>query len=310
MKIHLLEADRFSPKALSKLSQIGNVSFGDDTDGLLHCQILFVRLKHIIDKKFIQENCPNVKFILSPTTGHDHLDEKFILNQNITLVTLRGEIDFLGSIPSTAEFTWTLLLALFRKLPQATSHAVKMSWNRDLFIGNNLAGKNIGILGFGRVGKQVAQYAKAFGMRVHTYDLKQENMSSDFFSYSDYDGFASNIDILSIHIPMNDANKNWLNKSRLSKLKKGIHIINTSRGGIWDEKFLYSMLHDNHCAGLATDVLEHELDSGLLKSSPIIQASKNGLPVIITPHIAGATYESMHMTEEFIVDKLLNTIGK
>lgn len=309
MNVHLLEADRFSAKALALLSKLGNVTFGGDKEGLSRCEVLFVRLGYVINADFILENCPKVKFILSPTTGHDHLDEHFIAEQGIRLISLRGEVHFLDSIPSTAEFTWALLMALVRKIPQAASHATSTSWNRDLFIGNNLAGKRIGILGFGRVGKQVARFAKAFGMEVHSYDIDQGKIPSDITTYSSFEEFAANIDILCIHIPMNEANRNWLNEARLSKLKKGVWIVNTSRGGIWDEFYLQRMLKENLCSGIATDVLADELGQNRLEESPLIQCSKSGMPIIITPHIAGATSESMHLTEEFVVGKLLDLIG-
>lgn len=310
MRIHLLEPDRFSDQALKDLRSLGQVTFGEDWKGLYGSEVIFVRLARMIDRNFLSKFAPKIKFILSPTTGHDHLDTSYFITKGIKLISLRGEVDFLGGIPSTAEHTWALLLSLMRKLPQAVQHVNQKGWNRDLFIGNNLSGKNIGILGFGRVGTQVSTYALSFGMKVHVFDVKKVKVPDGVTLYSDYESFASELDILSIHIPMDETNSGWLNRKRINQLKPGVRIINTSRGGVWDEEYLSSQVRSGRIGGVATDVLEKELTKEQLFSSSLFLCAEENYPVIITPHIAGACIESMHATEEFVVKKLIKFLNE
>lgn len=309
MRSHLLEFERFSKLAFARLASLGNISVGEDWDSLSLAEIIFVRLGTVIDKEFLSTKAPNIKYILSPTTGLDHLDLDYINAKGITLISLKGEFDFLSTIPSTAEHTWGLLLALFRKIPQAVAHVEDGNWDRNFFIGNNLFGKKIGILGLGRVGKQIANYAKAFGMEIHAFDISDVGFLDHIILHPDYESFAKSIDVLSIHIPMNPKNRNWLNKDRINLLPEGIKIVNTSRGGIWDEEELAIQIKRGKIAGLATDVLADELNPEKLSVSPLIVCQKLGFPILITPHIAGACIESMHATEEFVVRKLFDFIG-
>lgn len=305
MRIHLLEYERFSELALNALLSLGKVTMGEPSTESSNAAVLFVRLARKIDQEFLEFFFPEVRFVLSPTTGLDHLDTSYFEKKGIRLISLKGETDFLNNIPSTAEHTWALLLSLMRKLPAASLHALEGNWSRDLFIGNNLSGKKLGILGFGRVGTQVAKFANAFGMKVHVYDTRKIDYPNDLEIHAEFESLASVIDILCIHIPLDESTRNWLNEERISQLKKGIRIINTSRGGIWDEEFLAVQIRNGKIAGIATDVLANELQPELLKLSPLIACAKEGFSIIITPHIGGACIESMHDTEEFVVQKLL-----
>jgi len=307
MNIHLLESDRFSDVGYQMLAELGPVSKGMDLKSLKKADVLFVRLAHKIDSDFITTNCPNVKYVLSPTTGHDHLDLNFFKENGIHLISLFGETEFLDSIPSTAEHTWALLLGLIRKLPSASSHAISEKWNRDLFIGNTLRGKTIGLLGYGRVGRQVANFALAFGMKVKAFDLESKNYPAEIEGHDNFEAFAESLDVLSIHIPMNAKNRLWLNGDRLEMLKSGVKIINTSRGGIWDEEYVAALIKNGHVSGVATDVLADELNPEKLPDNPLIKLARLEYPVLITPHIAGACFETMHSTEEFVVQKLVDT---
>ncbi|SHO64458.1 NAD(P)-dependent oxidoreductase [Algoriphagus zhangzhouensis] len=308
MNIHLLESDRFSDVGYQVLAGLGPVSKGMDLISLKKADVLFVRLAHKIDSDFIKTNCPNVKYVLSPTTGHDHLDLNFFKENGIQLISLFGETEFLDSIPSTAEHTWALLLGLIRKLPSASSHAISEKWNRDLFIGNTLRGKTIGLLGYGRVGRQVANFALAFGMKVKAFDLESKYYPAEIVGHDNFEAFAESLDILSIHIPMNAKNRLWLNGDRLEMLKSGVKIINTSRGGIWDEEYLATLIKNGHVSGVATDVLADETNPEILPDNPLMKLARLEYSVLITPHIAGACFETMHSTEEFVVQKLVDTL--
>src|SRR5690606_10220706 len=104
----------------------------------------------------------NLRYILTPTTGLNHIDMEMAARQGIKVISLKGETEFLSGIPSTAEHTWALLLSLLRKIPAAHKHVMSGKWERDEFKAHNLCHYKLGILGFGRVGKQIAEYARVF----------------------------------------------------------------------------------------------------------------------------------------------------
>lgn len=307
MKIVITESENFSPTAIKLLSVLGNVAVYDckTKDALikncLEAEVIFVRLKFMIDKTII-DSLPNLKFILSATTGTDHIDEHYFKKRGGDIICLKGETAFLESITSTAEHTWALLLALIKRIPSSFNHVKEGKWNRNLFKGNNLKDKKMGILGMGRVGKQVAHYAESFDMKVGFYDIvdKQDVHYKMFESTSELFKWA---DIISIHIPLNESNIKYVNKNLLDYSKTGVVLINTSRGGVWDENAIAESLVANRIHGIAVDVLSDELNSEKITNNRLIEMAKEGYNIIITPHIAGATFESMDMTEIFIAQK-------
>lgn len=315
MKTIVTESEDFSQVVFQKLSNLGETILLDVTDRkTLLAQtkdaiVLFIRLRFKIDKEVI-DNAPNLKYILTATTGLDHVDVAYFKQKGGKVVSLKGEFDFLSSIPSTAEHTWGLLLALMRKTPIAFEDVKAGFWRRDLFKGNNLRGKKLGILGLGRVGSQVAKYADAFEMEIGFYDIEEKrnttykcfNYPKDLFSWAD---------ILCIHIPLNNENIHFINKGLIDCLKQDAILINTSRGAVIDETYLCQQIESNTIGGYATDVIENEIDlKDNLSEIALINLAKKGYNVLITPHIAGATYESMAMTEDFVTAKLMNYLNE
>lgn len=311
MKIVVVESENFSPLALETLSDFGEVVLLDVKDkielidAIKDAEVIFIRLRFLLAKEII-DACPKLKIILTATTGLDHIDLAYFEGKGGKVISLKGEYDFLNSIPSTAEYTWGLLLSLMRNIPQAF-HDVKAGfWRRDLFKGNNLKGKKIGVLGLGRVGMQVAKYSEAFDMEVGFYDVAHKLTSYKAFE-NPFELFSW-ADIISIHIPLNEENVHFVDKELLNHLKLDSILINTSRGTLVDEEYLCDLIEFKKIKGYATDVLENELKIDVSKTK-LVRLSKEGFNCIITPHIAGATYESMAMTEEFIVKKFMKMIA-
>lgn len=311
MKIAITESENFSSEAINLLSKIGEVialdceSLDVFIDNCKESEAIFIRLKFRIDKRVI-DSLPRLKFILSATTGTDHIDVPYFLQKGGEIICLKGETKFLETIPSTAEHTWGLLLALLRRIPSSFDHVKQGYWNRNLFKGNNLKNKKIAILGMGRVGKQVARYAECFDMEVGFYDIVDKNVV-----YKKFETAAALFqwaDIISIHIPLNEANINYIDKDLIDYAKTGIVLINTSRGGVWNENAIAENLFTNKIYGVAVDVLVDEFDAAKITANPLTTLAKKGYNIIITPHISGATFESMAMTEDFIAQKFVNRI--
>lgn len=306
MKLLITEIEDFSETAIKELERKFIVDklivFSKENllDKIEQYDAIFIRLGLFIDDEII-DKATNLKYILTATTGLDHIDITYFKQKGGSVISLKNEFDFLGTIPSTAEHTWTLLLALTKKLPFAFQSVQDGVWNRNLFKGNNLKGKKIGILGLGRVGKQVAKFAQAFEMDIRYYDIN--NINSNYESFSSADALFSWSEIITIHIPLNETNKNFVNKSLLEKCRHDVILINTSRGAIWDEQIIATRVVEGKIKGVATDVLSSEYADDF---NPLIGLLNQNFNIIITPHIAGATYESMHMTEMFIAQKIIN----
>lgn len=303
MKLLITEIEDFSEIAIQKLEayfivdKLAVVSKEHILTNIHQYDAIFIRLGLFIDKEIINKS-PKLKYILTATTGLDHIDTLYFEQKGGKIISLKNEFEFLETIPSTAEHTWALLLALQRKLPFAFQSVQNGVWNRNLFKGNNLKGKKIGILGLGRVGKQVAKFAEAFEMDICFYDIapiqskhKSCTSAGELFSWAE---------IITIHIPLNNNNENFVNKLLLDQCRNDVVLINTSRGAIWDENAIATALVDGKIKGVAADVLTSEYNN---EANPLVNLLNKNYNIIITPHIAGATFESMQCTEEFIVEK-------
>ena len=310
MRILITESGDFSLNALAELQKHFEVIQHDFTslealiENIAEVDVLFVRLRFKLTKEIL-EKAPQLQYILTATTGLDHIDTDYFESRGGKVISLKGEVDFLGSIPSTAEHTWALLLALLKKIPSAFEDVKEGNWHRDHFKGNNLRGKKIGILGLGRVGKQVAHFAEAFGLEIGYFDVVAQ--TNHYTSFSNPQELFAWAEIISIHIPYNSENENFVNMELLQHCQKNTVLINTSRGNVWDENWVAELLKQDKIFGVATDVLQDEFNKKYLKRNPLVELATEEYNIIITPHIAGATYESMAMTEEFIVSQFLKT---
>lgn len=303
--VYNIESKDYSKKAISIWEESGyqyvEGSWNDYTTFKSKAEviILIVRLGGMVTSDVL-DAFPNLKFVISATTGHNHLDKDAITKRDITLISLRGHDDFLKTIPSTAEFTWALLLNLIRKIPSSISHVEAGNWNRELFKGYQLYGKKLGLVGLGRIGSNVARYAKAFGMQVEYFDPNVAN--TQYIRKMTLEDLVVDVDILSIHVHSDVSNNNLVNADIISKLKQGAYLLNTSRGEIWDEEAVVNSVISGKLSGVGTDVVVNETTGR--EQSPIWKA-RNHPKILLTPHIGGASYDAMWRCEEFTQNLLL-----
>jgi D-3-phosphoglycerate dehydrogenase len=301
------EPDGYCDAARGILAGLGRVVDGPfDRSGLIQAvadaDVLIVRLGHHIDKSVL-DVARKLRVIVSATTGVDHIDEAEAARKGITVLTLRGEVAFLETLSATAEHTWALLLALVRRLPAATHAARLGQWERDRFRGRELRGKRLGILGLGRLGHQVARYGIAFGMSVAAYDPKPRSWADGVIRCQSAAELFGMSDIVSIHVPLHYETRAMVSDDLLARMPRGAFLINTARGDIVDETALIASLKSGRLAGAALDVISGEV-GGRLADSPTIRYAADHDNLILTPHIGGATYESMAATEIFMAKKL------
>jgi len=302
-----LEPDNYSTDALAILQSLGSVDRGPLTRRELLArigdyEIVIVRLAHKIDREIL-DHARRLKVIVTATTGLDHIDLAYAEAKNIEVLSLRGETDFLRSIPATAEHTWALLLALVRRIPAAFQSVLAGEWQRDRFKGHDLAGKTLGILGLGRIGEMIARYGQAFGMRVLAYDPYRKDWLPGVERAANQSELLRQSQILCVHVPLNEETENLLGAAELAQLPSGSVLVNTARGQVLDESALLDALASRRLAGAALDVLWNERDAGS-NLSALVQYARTHDNLLITPHIGGATYESMAATEIFMAHRL------
>ena len=303
MRIGILEPDRFCPDVEKKLAAIGQVIFfdGKDLDQFLaELDVLFVRLAHKIDSAFIAK-CNKLKYLCSPTTGHTHIDESEVARRGIEIISLRGERDFLETIRATPEHTFGLILALLRKYKSALVQVDNGGWDRDQLRGEELYGKNVGIIGLGRVGFRVASYCSAFGAQINFFDIQNVVADNDWISSQDIKSVLSQSQIVVLCASYSNGDKPIIGADEVEMLA-GKYFVNTARGELVDEASLLQAAKASQLKGVATDVIANEVtDNNLSQWRDCAIANQN---VIVTPHIGGATSNSMARTEEFIAKRL------
>ncbi|MBU1006892.1 MAG: phosphoglycerate dehydrogenase [Candidatus Omnitrophica bacterium] len=242
--------------------------------------VLLVRSGTKVTKDVI-ESADKLKVIGRAGVGLDNVDLEAASKRGIIVMNTPG-----GNTISTAEHTMSLILALSRNIPEAAASTKIGGWERKKFMGVELYGKTLGIIGLGRIGSEVAKRAAAFGMKVIAYDpfLSLEKAKElgiepvevqDIFKRSDY---------ITVHTPLTDKTRYIIDEKAISKMKDGVRIINCARGGIISEAAVVEGIKKGKIGGAAFDVYEKEPP----KDSPLIGCEK----VILTPHLGASTEEA------------------
>ena len=217
MNILNIEPDNFSKLAIETLKNYGFNYYENTVSDTKNVNVLIVRLENYIDESFLSI-FPNLKFIITATTGIDHIDQDYINKQKIKLVSLKNDTKYLTKITATAELNWGLILSLARNIKGAFNSVNEDNWNRNLFIGDQLSGKKLGIIGFGRLGKMIARYGSSFKMKVCYFDPYVHN--KEFKKYKYLKRLLSVSDYVSINVSYSPSSENLLNKENLKSLKK------------------------------------------------------------------------------------------
>ena len=250
----------------------------------------------------------NLQVIGRAGVGVDNIDIQEATSRGIVVMNNPD-----GNTISAAEHTIAMMMALSRNIQLGHMGIINGEWNRDNLIGSELKGKTIGVVGLGRIGREVIKRAKGLEMKILGNDpfVNQDVLDPEVVTLVDLDTLTSNSDYITLHLPLLDSTKNLFNKDRLAAMKPSARLINVARGGIIDEPDLADALNNNVIAGAAIDVFEIEpLDT----DNPLIKA-KN---VLLTPHLGASTFEASEgvsfgicrQIKDFILDeKLSNPIN-
>ncbi len=308
MQIGILEADGFSPEALTCLQRLGDVRAydgGDLSAFLAPLDVLFVRLAHRIDGPFLAM-APRLRWLCSPTTGHNHMDEAALAARGVGLLSLRGERRFLETIRATPEHTFGLILALLRRYGRAFSDVAAGRWDRDACRGEELRGNRVGIVGLGRVGYRVAAYCSAFGADVAWCDPEDVPFEPAWRRLPDVASVIAESRIVVLCASHRAGQPPIFGEREIAALA-GRYFVNTARGELVDEPALLAALRDHRLAGVAVDVIADENGDNRLNEWRALLPGRN---LIVTPHIGGATFDSMARTELFIAEKLEASVSE
>lgn len=271
----------------------------DETD----FEVIGVFVDCAVTQKVI-DRFPNLKLITTSSTGFDHIDYEYAKSKGIRV----ANVPTYGS-NTVAEFTFGLILALSRKIPQAVIRTKQQGeYDYRNLCGFDLFGKTLGVIGTGKIGKNVIRIATGFGMKVLGYDAFPDQTFAQMsgFEYVTLEKLLQSSDIITIHTPYNDQTHHLINKDNITLIRKESFLINTARGAIIETDSLYEALKDGRIKGAALDVLEEE---GNLKNEEELLLRDNlpvekfrvelenkalmDLPqVIVTPHMAFYTLEA------------------
>ncbi len=275
----IMICDRFALEALVELKKNKNFEvIPCDQSQVPNVQALIIRSKFKIDRELL-EKAKNLELIVTCTSGFDHIDLKETESRKITVMFTPE-----ANIISAAEHTWALLMACTRHIVSAHKEMKAAQWKRDPFIGFELDGRTLGIVGLGRIGQKVAGYARAFGMNVIAFDPYQpaEVFEKNQATRMSFDELLKQSDIITFHVPATFETHHMFSRPHYDSVDEETIIINTSRGSVINEDDLAEALLEKkiRCAGL--DVFNKEplsRDSKLMKCANLI----------LTPHLGAFT---------------------
>ena len=232
--------------------------------------------------------------ILTASTGLNHIDIDYCNEKGIKVMSHKEDMELLNELPSTSELAFGLMSSMLRNIPSSFDDVKKGNWDYDSHMGHQLKGKTIGIIGYGRLGKMMTDYCYAFGMNTLPYDPYKFD--------ADFELLLKISDVISLHVHANDETRHMINKKTLGKMKNNSYIVNTSRGEIVNEHDIVDALRSGKLKGYATDVIEDEY--GNRENSPILKGIKEGLNIIVTPHVGGMTWEGQQKAYKWSISKL------
>ena len=274
-------------------------------------EAIFVKLGLSYDRELFEVFSGELRWLITPTTGLNHIDLEELERFKIKLISLKGEAAFLEKITPTAELVFALLLALLRRVPAAHNDVLTGRWQRRSHLGRELKDLKLGIVGLGRLGTMIACYAKAFGMKVMAYDLKEDPFLREVNHHvqrkASLRDLVAEADVVSIHLPWNQDTVGIIDEEIFRQFKTGACLINTARGELIDEEALLKALNEGILAGCGVDVLsgDSRWEERVPEGHALLDYARENDNLIITPHIGGYTMNAILKTRSFLLEKFL-----
>ena len=283
----VLAADGISPKGIELLQKEFEVVVKDKlpAEELLEIipqfDAIMVRSASKVTKEVI-DRATNLKIIGRAGVGVDNIDIPAATARGIIVINSPG-----GNTIAATEHTMAMMLAMSRNIPIANETMQKGEWNRKKYVGVELRGKTLGVIGMGRIGSGVAKRALAFEMNVLAYDpyINEERAQALGVKVATFDEVIENADFITVHMPLTPDTKGMIGMEQMKKMKKGVRLVNCARGGIIVEEDLAEAVKQGIVAGAAIDVYTKE---PVTKDHPLV-----GVPgIVLTPHLGASTVEA------------------
>ncbi|SHG63508.1 D-3-phosphoglycerate dehydrogenase [Flavobacterium micromati] len=309
MDIKILHIDSNHSLLWDQLNKAGFINHSDfksskeEVEAIIEgYQGIVIRSRFKIDKSFL-DKATNLQFIARVGAGLESIDCEYAISKNISLIAAPE-----GNRNAVAEHSLGMILSLFNNLNQADAEIKSGNWNREINRGHELDGKTIGIIGYGNMGKAFAKKLQGFDVEVLCYDILN-NVADANAEQVSLEELQQKTDVLSLHIPWTPETDKMINSKFIEDFKKSFWIINTSRGKNIVTADLVAAMQSGKILGAGLDVLEYEKlsfetlfnDKNTPEAFQYLMQSQN---VILTPHIAGWTFESHERLAQVIVDKI------
>lgn len=282
----ILLADAFLPDLPKRLEAFGEVT--QDMGRVGEAEVMIVRSKTKVGKDVI-DKAPNLKFVIRGGVGVDTIDVPYAESKKIK-VTNTPE----ASSVAVAELAFSMMLALASRICEADSSMKQGKWLKKDLERTELMGKTLGLVGIGRIAREVALRAKAFGMEVIAFDKFVPK--SDAARMVSLEELWDKSDYISLHVPLTDETKGMINAAAIAKMKMGVRIVNTCRGQVVSEEDVAAALKDGRMGGYGADVFYSEPPEG----SPLFSAPRT----VLAPHLGASTEENLARLGDCIVDRM------
>ncbi len=300
----ILICDPIEEKALKEIKKLGTVKDASKLSrpALLKIissyEILIVRSRTQADVALLKK-AKKLKAVVRAGVGLDNIDVDYCNSHSIKVANTPEAPSI-----SVAELTIGLILSLFRKIPQADAATKNKKWLKGELKGNELFGKTLGIIGFGRIGPQVAQRAKAFRMGILIYDHRDiRAVAKDYGEVVPLNVLLQKSDVITLHAALTPDTENMISDAQFKLMKDGVYIVNTARGPIINEQALTKALKSGKVAGVALDVYWSENPF----KSKIMQFKDK---IVLTPHIGAQTKEAQTRVGDLLIEKVRQIVNE
>jgi lactate dehydrogenase-like 2-hydroxyacid dehydrogenase len=301
----LLVTRKLPSSVLAKLEAIGTVDLYAGDGAMPHDELL----RRIVDadavvsmltdeiRRDVVDAATRLRVVANVAVGYNNIDVPYVSSKGIVVTNTPDVLT-----ESVADFTWALILAITRRLSEGERLVRRGDWKGwafDFMLGTELRGKQLGVVGLGRIGRAVARKAPAFGVRV-AYTGRHDAGVSDA-EFMSLDRLLNTSDVVSLHVPLSDETRHLIDRRALTRMKRSAYLVNTARGPVVDEEALAWALKEHLLAGAALDVYEREPDV-----HPDLRQLEN---VLLVPHLGSGTTETRLAMANLAVDNVVAVLG-
>ena len=251
----------------------------------------------ILDEEVLKDS--NVKVINTASTGLNHIDLNYCKENNIDVWSLKEDYELINDLPSTSELAFGLMMSLLRNIPKSFHSVKDGNWDYEPYVGHQIKGKTIGVIGYGRLGKIMCDLFYGWGVKLLASDPYERITTARGVPL---DELLEKSDVVFLHTHVTDETRGMVDEEFISYMKQGSYLINTARGELVDEVAIIESIKVGHLKGYGTDVIKDEF--GDIQNSKLVEFSMNpNNNVVITPHIGGMTIEGSTKAYHWAVNK-------